>query len=143
MNDRPHHRLRAGIVADQCLAKAPLIAHAAAVAAADPDASAADDVKNSQTVSEETLDEIHQEVGEMRDGDLFDSSSGNFDAARAAAREAGDNYDRAGNADGTLRARRTELSLNGDEAMAAVGPLLDRRYATKVSKKVDVMAMID
>lgn len=64
---------------------------------------------------------------EENEGRLVRSGYDDFEAAKAAAREAGVNYDRAGNVDGALRARRTELSLKGDEAMAAVRPLLDNR----------------
>ena len=52
---------------------------------------------------------------------------GDFEAAQAAAREAEQNYALAGNPEGALRARRTELSLRGDEALVAVAPLLDQR----------------
>lgn len=52
-----------------------------------------------------------------------------FEAARAAAREAEENYSRAGNAKGALVARRTEMSLRGDEAMVSIAPLLRKRQA--------------
>lgn len=51
-----------------------------------------------------------------------------FEAARAAAIEAEENYSRAGNLEGALTARRTEMSLRGDEAMVATAPLLPKRY---------------
>lgn len=58
-----------------------------------------------------------------------DVGGGDFEAAKAAAREAEDNYSRAGNAAGALVARRTEMSLRGDEAMGSIAPLLRKRYA--------------
>lgn len=108
-------------MADRCLATAPTFVHA--TAATDADASRAG-AKSSEING--TPREIPQTPGEDDDRPVR-SGCGDFKAARAAAREAKDNYDRAGNVDGALRARRTELSLKGDEAMAAVEPLLDRR----------------
>lgn len=113
-------RLRLGILADRCLAEAPKLLHAAGATEFDtgPTRSASGASPTNDNVDEETL--------KIGDDDHARGTSGrDFEAARAAAREAENNYGRAGNGEGALRARRTELSLRGDEAMVAVGPLLD------------------
>lgn len=112
-------------MAERCLAKAPTLARkpttvmagggAAAIVASTPAA-----------VAQETSVAVDFPWVPWDHGDeVF--AVGNFEAARAAAREAEDNYTLAGNPEGALRARRTELSLRGDEALIAVVPLLDQR----------------
>lgn len=112
-------RIRAGIVADRCLAKAPTFA--ASPGTTDSLLLRAG-IKSSPVVKA-----VAPTLGNTVPLDRS-TGGGDFEAARAVAREAEANYGKAGNTEGALRARRTELSLKGDEAMAAVGPLLDRRY---------------
>lgn len=105
-------RLKAGILADQCLARAPTFLQA------------------NPGQSLETTDDSR--ASRERDGtahgpgDGLRPDPGVFEEARAAAREAQDKYSRAGNAEGALVARRTELALEADEVMADVAPLLSR-----------------
>lgn len=123
-------RLRAGIVADRFLIKAPTLARSAtpAAAEAEPLTKATDDT-NGTTTDAPCLP--------LAGGDQSRAGS-DFEAARVAARKAGENYTRAGNPGGALRARRTEVSLNGDENMATVAPLLEKRCVESVPEVVSI-----
>ena len=105
-------------MADRCLAKVPALARPAAMAAAASPTEKG--VAGSSTVS---LDGEPWLVPWARGGGV----GVDFEAARAAALEAEENYLRAGNPAGALAARRTETSLRGDEAMVLIAPLLQKR----------------
>lgn len=125
----PTNRLRAGLVADRCLAKAPALAWPAQ---APTEASApALTAERGETGSIATAALDNETwVAPWARGGITGASvdGGDFEAARAAAREAEENYSRAGNPEGALAARRTEMSLRGDEAMGSIAPLLQKRY---------------
>lgn len=114
-----HRRLRAGIIADRCLAKAPALAATVTATATTPPS----------TATAVAASGVQEDLGLLGRDSGARGSCGDFEAARAAAREAEENYARAGNAGGTLRARRMELSLRGDQAAAVVAPLMHQRCA--------------
>lgn len=123
------NRLRAGLVADRCLAKAPALArpvHAPNEASVSALTTEGDRTGSTATAA---LDNETWLPPWARGGSIgVDDGGGDFDAARAEARQAEENYSRAGNPEGALVARRTEMSLRGDEAMRSVAPLLQKRY---------------
>lgn len=110
-----HIRLSAGIVADRCLAQVPVLVHAKGSRSLDPESLPQDIEDAFPSLEATSVDQAPKQ------------SIPHYTAARAAAREAEDNYDKAGNIEGALRARKTEISLEGDEVMADVEPLLSRR----------------
>ncbi|CAM9347008.1 unnamed protein product [Ectocarpus sp. 12 AP-2014] len=128
-------RLRAGLVADRCLAKASSLAPPAAatafattamaIAAATAQRSEAGSTPASDVDGEQRLAPV------MGDGGVGVEGGGgrerDFEAARAAVKEAEEKYETAGNEMGALVARRMEMSLRGDEAMVSIDPLLEER----------------
>ena len=116
-------------MADRCLASAPALARPAqAPAEAAAPALTADRDETGSTATA-ALDNETWVAPWARGGSSGTSvGGGDFKAARAAAREAEENYSRAGNPEGALAARRTEMSLRGDEAMGSIAPLLQKRY---------------
>lgn len=125
----PSNRLRAGLVADRCLAKAPVLARPAqaSIEASTPALTTEGDGTGANATA--AVDNGTWLAPWARGGSTdVGVGGGDFEAARAAAREAEDNYSRAGNPEGALMARRTEISLRGDEAMGSIAPLLQKRY---------------
>lgn len=117
----PATRLRAGLVADRCLAKAYSLAPPAAATST-----------AFTTTAMATVDGEQRLAPLMGDGGVgVDGGVGgrerDFEAARAAVKEAEENYQTAGNEMGALVARRMEMSLRGDEAMVSIDPLLEKR----------------
>ncbi|CAM9356030.1 unnamed protein product [Ectocarpus sp. 4 AP-2014] len=140
-------RLRAGLVADRCLAKAASLAPPAAAtstafattamatAAATPQHSEAGTTPAIGVDGEQRLSPV------MGDGGVGVEGGGgrerDFEAARAAVKEAEENYGTAGNEMGALVARRMEMSLRGDEAMVSIDPLLEKRAYVAVVEGLD------
>ena len=122
----PFARLRAGIMAERCLAKAPTLARKANTTVTIGDAAIVASTP-AAVLQEPSVVAVDFSWSPWGHGDEAASTVGDFEAAQAAAREAEDNYTLAGNPEGALRARRTELSLRGDEALVAVAPLFDKR----------------
>ncbi|CAB1108970.1 unnamed protein product [Ectocarpus sp. CCAP 1310/34] len=130
-------RLRAGLVADRCLAKASSLAPPAAATstafATTAMATAAADAQRSEarTTPAIGVDGEQRLAPVMGDGGVGVEGGGgrerDFEAARAAVKEAEENYETAGNEMGVLVARRMEMSLRGDEAMVSIDPLLEKR----------------
>lgn len=113
-------------MADRCLAKAPALARPAYP----PITASASAAERDGTCSTATaaLDNEAWLAPWARNGNIgVGVDGGDFEAARDAAREAEENYSRAGNLEGALAARRTETSLRGDEAMVSIAPLLRKR----------------
>lgn len=122
----PFVRLRAEIMAERCLAKAPTLARKAYTTVAIGDAAIVASTP-AAVLQEPSVVAVDFSWLPWGHGDEAIHTVGDFEAAQAAAREAEDNYTLAGNLEGALKARRTELSLRGDEALVAVAPLLDQR----------------
>lgn len=124
-----NNRLRAGLVADRCLAKAPALARPAHVPAKASTAALPSETDGTGSTAIAALDNDTWLAPWTRGGGIGVGIGGSdFEAARAAAREAEENYLRAGIREGALAARRTEMSLRGDEAMVSIAPLLQKRY---------------
>ncbi|CAM9432817.1 unnamed protein product [Ectocarpus fasciculatus] len=127
-------RLRAGLVADRCLAKASSLAPPATATSTaqrnEAGATPADGVDGEKRLAPliwDSGDRVGGGGGRERD----------FGAARAAVKEAEENYETAGNEMGALVARRMEMSLRGDEAMVSVDPLLEKRAYVAVVEGLD------
>lgn len=122
-------RLRAELVADRCLARVPALARPAATTAA------ASEIDRGAAAGS-SVDPLDDEpwLAPWARGVGVGVGGVDFEAARAAALEAEENYVRAGNPAGALTARRTEMSLRGDEVMVSIAPLLKKRYRRRRTK---------
>ncbi|CAN0234177.1 unnamed protein product, partial [Scytosiphon promiscuus] len=125
-------RRAVSLLADRCLAKAQTLARSAGATATIASDAALATAGNVAAVppaagsGEPWLAQLAQgggNVGACR----YDRRPGDLEAAKAAARESEDNYSIAANPAGALVAKRTGMSLMGDEAMVSIAPLLEKR----------------
>lgn len=122
-------------MADRSLARAPALARPVHAPTAASAAASATDSGATGSDAAAALDSEPWLISWARGGSTgLGVGGGDFEAARAAAREAEENYSRAGNPNGALAAKRTEMSLRGDEVMVSIAPLLQKRYHRRCTR---------